>query len=138
MALSVLFYYHLRKAPTTFKVTLNIFNECTISKTLFHPQRLSKTTLSTSLIFQALTETDCERKVQDQFGIEYKKTEDSFVIFEAQLLNPSAVVMSIILLLFYCNHFKYQPHLIIHHFSNVRKHHQNRNILLRKKMLKCK
>jgi len=40
----------------------------------------------------AMTEEDCERKVQDQFGIEYKKSEDSFVIFEAQLLNPSAVV----------------------------------------------
>jgi len=39
----------------------------------------------------AMTENDCERKVQDQFGIEYKKTEDSFIIFEAQLLNPSAV-----------------------------------------------
>ena len=39
-----------------------------------------------------MTEEDCERKVQDQFGIEYKKSEDSFVIFEAQLLNPSAVV----------------------------------------------
>jgi len=39
----------------------------------------------------ALTESDCQRKVQDQFGIEYKKTEDSFVIFEAQLLNPSTV-----------------------------------------------
>jgi len=39
----------------------------------------------------AMTEEDCERKVQDQFGIEYKKSEDSFVIFEAQLLNPSAV-----------------------------------------------
>ena len=57
-----------------------------------------RTALSTSSLFKALTETDCERKVQDQFGIEYKKTEDSFVIFEAQLLNPSAVVMYIILL----------------------------------------
>ena len=41
-----------------------------------------------------MTETDCQRRVQDQFGIEYKKTEDSFVMFETQLLNPSAVVSS--------------------------------------------
>jgi len=39
----------------------------------------------------AMTEADCHRRVQDQFGIEYKKTEDSFVMFETQLLNPSAV-----------------------------------------------
>jgi len=39
----------------------------------------------------AMTEEDCQRKVQDQFGIEYKDAENSFVIFEAQLLNPSAV-----------------------------------------------
>jgi len=39
----------------------------------------------------ALTGVDCVRKVQTQFGIEYKISEDSFVLFEAQLLNPSAV-----------------------------------------------
>lgn len=38
----------------------------------------------------ALTEEGCTRKVQQKYGVEYTKDEDSFIQFEIQLLNPSA------------------------------------------------
>ena len=34
----------------------------------------------------------CQRKIQQQFGIEFCNEENSFVIFEAQLINSSSVV----------------------------------------------
>ena len=41
-----------------------------------------------------MTEKDCHRRIQEQFGMEFSNEENSFVIFEAQLLNSSAVVRS--------------------------------------------
>jgi hypothetical protein len=39
----------------------------------------------------ALTENECERRVQDQFGVEYKKDEGSFLLFEVQMLHLATV-----------------------------------------------
>ena len=40
----------------------------------------------------AMTEDQCHRRVQEQYGIEYKNSANTFLIFEAQLLNPATVV----------------------------------------------
>ena len=39
-----------------------------------------------------MEEKYCQRKIQQQFGIEFCNEENSFVIFEAQLINSSSVV----------------------------------------------
>ena len=41
---------------------------------------------------KAMEEKYCQRKIQQQFGIEFCNEENSFVIFEAQLINSSSVV----------------------------------------------
>ena len=41
---------------------------------------------------QAMEEKYCQRKIQQQFGIEFGNEENSFVLFEAQLINSSSVV----------------------------------------------
>lgn len=39
-----------------------------------------------------MTEKHCHRRIQEQFGMEFSNEDNSFVIFEAQLLNSSSVV----------------------------------------------
>jgi hypothetical protein len=41
---------------------------------------------------QDLTPEGCERKVQGQFGIEYREKPDTFIIFEVQLFDLNSVV----------------------------------------------
>ena len=41
---------------------------------------------------KAMEEKYCQRKIQQQFGIEFCNEENTFVIFEAQLINSSSVV----------------------------------------------
>ena len=41
-----------------------------------------------------MSEKHCHRRIQEQFGMEFPNEENSFVIFEAQLLNSSSVVRS--------------------------------------------
>jgi len=43
----------------------------------------------------AMSEKYCQRRIQEQFGIEFLDEENSFVIFEAQLLNSSSVAFLI-------------------------------------------
>jgi hypothetical protein len=43
---------------------------------------------------QDLTPEGCERKVQGQFGIEYREKSDTFIIFEVQLFDLNSVVGS--------------------------------------------
>ena len=50
------------------------------------------TVLSYNTYYQAMSEKYCHRRIQEQFGIEFLNEENSFVIFEAQLLNSSSVV----------------------------------------------
>jgi hypothetical protein len=48
--------------------------------------------MANCLLVKDLTPEGCERKLQGQFGIEYREEPDTFILFEIQLFSLNSMV----------------------------------------------
>ena len=98
---SIRFYKRMVVPPETKRRMNDAQAQFTLVLNIFHPLYPSPFTP------QELSEEGCVRKVQEQFGIELKTEQDTFVLFEVQLINLNSVVS-----LYY--HYRVDAHQFFH------------------------